>query len=450
MMDRFKLRLSWVLIGLAALALAACGGTPATPTLRPVAVTVYLTGTPVPGLAATPTVVSIVTSTPAPSSQPAAASPTPLPVYGPDTYPPGVNPLTGQLVEPARVNRMPIAAKISNYPYSVRPQSGLSLADVVFEHLAEAGLTRFTAVYLQNDAEQIGSIRSARYLDTEIAPMFGAMLVTSGSSLGTMQHIRTNPWFAGNIWRLVSEESSYVCPPLCRNNPNVPDDANALFAGTEQLRLATAVQAGNTHVGQSGFVFSPLPPAGGAPVSEVDLRLSPAAHVAWRYNAEAGSYTRWQEKDSTGELAAHVDALTDLPITAENVVVLFVNHQNNFVPEDFRDGGNCGLEIQLWTIGPAKVFRDGQFFDGRWHRDDTTNWRLRLEDNAGGNLPLSPGNTWFAIVGLTADSARTGATFGVTNRVLDTRTTCPVPPTETPTLTPEGYVAPTETETPTP
>jgi hypothetical protein len=448
---QFRPRKSIVPAGLLAAALlAACGGPAPTPTLRPVVVTVFLTGTPAPGLAPTPTALAVVTSTPAPTAQTSAPTAAPGAVYGPDVYPLGVNPLTGQDVGPERVNRMPIAAKISNFPYSVRPQSGLALADVVFEHLAEAGLTRFTAVFLQNDAEQIGSIRSARFIDTEIAPMFGAMLVTSGSSLGTMQNLRSNPWFLGNIWRLVSEESSYSCPPLCRNNPNVPDDANALFAGTQALRAATAAQAGNTHVGQSGFVFAAETPAGGAAVSEVDLHLSPAAHVAYRFNPAAGNYTRWQEKDPSGELAVHVDALSNAPITTDNVVVLFVNHQNNFVPEDFRDGGNCGLEIQLWTIGPARVFRDGQFYDGRWHRDGSTNWRLRLEDNAGNPLVLRPGNTWFAVVGLTADSALNGATYNVTNRVLDTRSVCPVPPTETPTETPEGYVEPEVTETPGP
>jgi hypothetical protein len=270
---------------LAALTLAACGGPAATPTLRPVAVTVYQTGTPAPGLGPTATAASIGTHTPPPSAQPGEPTAAAETVYGPDTYPAGVNPLTGELAGAAQVNRMPIAAKISNYPYSVRPQSGLSLADVVFEHLAEAGLTRFTAVFLQNEAEAIGSIRSARYIDTEIAPMFGAMLVTSGSSLGTMQQIRSNPWFVGNIWRLVSEESGYMCPPLCRNNPNVPDDANALFASTANLRLATAVQAGNTHLGQSGFVFSPTPPAGGAPV---DVGIMDSAAARARRRSECG------------------------------------------------------------------------------------------------------------------------------------------------------------------
>jgi hypothetical protein len=437
---RWRTLLVGVVVGVTA-GLAACGGTPVTPTLAPVVVAVYQTGSPAPTAATTAQPTGSPATTTA-TLAPGEPTPTAPPVYGPDTYPAGINPLTGLAGQPAELSRMPIAVKISNYPYGVRPQSGLALADVVFEHLAEAGLTRFTAVFLHNEAAKVGSIRSARYIDTEIAPMFGAMLVTSGSSLGTMQHLRSNPWFLGeNVWRLVSEESSYSCPPLCRETP---DDANTLFAGTEALRAATAVRAGSTHTGQSGFVFGPAP-AGGAPVGEVMVSYSSAAHVAWRFNPAAGMYTRWQEKDSSGELATHIDALTNAPITAANVVVLFVNHQNNFVPEDFRDGGNCGMEIQLWTIGPAKIFRNGHLYEGRWHRDASTQWRLRLEDTNGQNVPLEPGNTWFGVVGLTAESALTGETYVVTNKVLDTKRDCPVPPTETPTLTPEGYVDPNVT-----
>lgn len=422
-------------------ALVACSSGGATPTLPPVVVTVYRAGTatPIPAAATPP---ASAGATPIPG-QPSA---TPLPQYGPDAYPENVSPLTGEVVDPAKLNRIPVAVKISNFPYSVRPQFGLSLADLVFEHLAEAGLTRFTAVYLQNDAAKVGSIRSARFIDTEIAPMFEALLVTSGSSLGTMEHLRSGPWFTGaNVWRLVSEETHYVCPPLCRETP---DDANTLFANTDALRAATAANgmaSPKTRAALTGLAFTSTPPAG-PPVTEILLDFSLAAHVSWRYNGVR--YMRWQEKDAGGEMAAHVDALTNDPISAANVVVLFVNHQNNFVPEDFRDGGNCGLEIQLWTIGPAKIFRDGVMQEGRWRRDGSTNMRLRLETDAGQVIPLEPGNTWFDVVTLTAAASLNGSTYTVTNKVPDTKFSCPVPPTETPTVTPEGYVAPTETPPP--
>jgi hypothetical protein len=409
---------------------AACSA--ATPTLPPPAVVVVNTG-----LAPTATAAGLpqpgVTRLPAqaPTETPPPGA-TAIPQYGPDSYPENINPLTGEAADPARINRIPVAVKISNFPYSARPPFGLSLADLAFEHLAEAGLTRFTAVFLQNDAAKVGSIRSARYIDAEVAPMFQAALVTSGSSLGTMTKLRRSDWFLNeNVWRLVSEESRYQCPPLCRERP---DDTNTLFANTEAVRQALAAKTtqGLGRADLKGLAFNAAPPPEGQAVSELLIDFSASAQVSWRYSAESGRYTRWQDKDLSKELIAHVDALTNLPITAANVVLLQVSHVNNFVPEDFLDGGNCGLEIQLWVSGPAYVFRDGKVMQGTWVRDASTEMRLRLYGANGQMIPLKPGNTWFDVVTPNAVLNLSGQTFLVTNKVPDTKFGCPIPPTATP------------------
>jgi hypothetical protein len=443
--------------GLTALAvciLAACG-TPATP--KPVVVVVSGTETPLatfpPAWTQAAAAATQTPAAPAQAATPAArataadtAAPTGIPVYGPDSFPDNVNPLTGQVVDPAKLNRMPVAVKISNFPYVVRPQFGLGLADIVFEHLAEQGLTRFTAIFLQNDASKAGSVRSARYIDTELAPMFQALLVASGSSFGTMDHLRASAWFAGdNIWRLISEATHYSrCPPLCHETP---DDTNTLFTSTDGARTAAGHDA-NQRKPLGGLAFTLAVPAGGTPVTDMEETFSAVAHVSWRYNAASGRYDRWQDKDQGGEMVAHFDALTKAPVTAANVVLLNVNHQDNFVPEDFQGGGTCGLEIQLWLSGPARVFRDGKMFEGRWRRDPSTQMRLRLEDNNGQIIPLKPGNTWFGVFTLYAVTALNQQTVTVLNKVPDTRSVCPIPPTATPTVTPEGWVAPTATPQP--
>jgi hypothetical protein len=119
-------------------------------------------------------------------------------------------------------------------------------------------------------------------------------------------------------------------------------------------------------------------------------------------------------------------------LTAANVVVISANHQNNFVPEDFRDGGYCGYEIQLWTSGPARLLRDGVVVEGRWVRDATTNMRLQFFDAANAPLLLKPGNTWFEVVPLTAPIDLADGLMRVSGRVPDTQSVCPVPPTATP------------------
>jgi hypothetical protein len=96
---------------------------------------------------------------------------------GPETYPAGVNPLTGLIAaDPSVLNRRPIDVKISNAPPLVRPQAGIGAADIVYEHYAEGGLTRFSAVFYGQAPERVGSIRSARLIDYEVVPMYQGML----------------------------------------------------------------------------------------------------------------------------------------------------------------------------------------------------------------------------------------------------------------------------------
>ena len=415
-----------------ALVLAACGTSEpaATPTLAaPPVVTAAPTATTLPTAAV---VVEGDTPTAAPTIAP---QPTSAAVVGPDSYPADVNPLTGETVDVSQLERIPVAVKISNFPISARPQYGLAQADLVFEHQAEAGLTRFTAFFLQNDVDKIGPIRSARFVDAEIVPAFQSVLVTSGSSFGTMDKLRRTAWFLGaDIWRLVSEESAYNCPPLCRERP---DDMNSLFTGTTLLRAAvaqTAQKAGAQAPGRAdlrGLAFAAAAPTG-TPVTDVQLHFSGSAQVLWNFDAASGRYLRWQESAPGADLVPHVDAVTEQQLSSANVVLLSVNHQNNFVPEDFRDGGNCGVEIQLWTSGPARVFRDGVMIDGTRVRDASTGMHLQLRDAAGAPIALKPGNTWFAVVTLNAPIELNGAAVAVSGRVVDTKSECPVPPTETP------------------
>ena len=63
--------------------------------------------------------------------------------------------------------RRPLAVMIENHIES-RPQSGLTSADVVYEAVAEGGITRFMALFYCNLSDvQVGPVRSARtyYLD---------------------------------------------------------------------------------------------------------------------------------------------------------------------------------------------------------------------------------------------------------------------------------------------
>src|SRR5258707_517658 len=68
----------------------------------------------------------------------AVVTPQTISQVGPDQYPDNVDPLTGlEVVDATLLNRRPLAVKVSEFPRRVRPQDGLSYADLVFEHYAE-------------------------------------------------------------------------------------------------------------------------------------------------------------------------------------------------------------------------------------------------------------------------------------------------------------------------
>jgi len=378
------------LLCLAAFLVACSSGTPTAKPLQPVPT----------AQAATPTVRPETTATIAPTRPaPTAASvaPTASAQLGPDTYPAGVNPLTGLVVDnPASLNRRPIGVKVSEFPRRVRPQAGLSFADLVFEHYAEASVTRMTAIYLSNEVPKIGSIRSARLIDIVLSQSYKLMLVTSGSSQGVLDELAKTDFYN----RVIAEATGYTkCPPLCREE-GAELTTDKLFASTKDLWQITSDLGLNTAQNLHGLAFAPEAPAGGQTANTVRLVFHSEVNVAeWRYDAASKRYARWVDTATPNELAPHTDALNDQQLTAANVVVLHAHHQPTVIVEDFANGGHCGYEIQIWGSGPATLFRDGQAYELTWVRfapGDVIGFVG--PDNK--IFPFKPGNTWFEVTNL--------------------------------------------------
>jgi len=392
-----RLKTLSLILGLALL--VACGSSTPAPAPTATAPLIVTSG------AVEPTSTAIALSTPEPtnttaptSEAPTAEIVTPVVVgpVGPTNFPADVNPLTGLTVaDPSVLDRRPLAIKVSQFPRRVRPQSGLSLADLVFEHYAEAGVTRMTAIFLGHDAPTVGSIRSARLIDVVLAESYDALLVTSGSSQGVLNRLSKTNFYE----RVIAEATGYnECPPLCREGTD--PSTNNLFTSTADL-WATADSLGlNDRQMLDGMAFFVEPPAGGTPVATVHIDFQVASNVAeWRYDAATGRYARWMDTEVEGTLAPQTDALNGEQLTAANVVVLYANHVTSDIPEDFGNGGHCGYEIQVWTTGPARVFRDGQMYEVTWVRNVVSDVILLLgADNA--VINLKPGNTWFEIIDL--------------------------------------------------
>lgn len=351
---------------------------PATPTLLP------------PPVVASPTGAAL---TPAPASTaalPATAVGAPGQPWpdqlGPDDFPGGVNPLTGEtLSDLSALLRRPLAIKVSNYPPLVRPQAGLSAADLVFEHYAEGGVTRFTAVFYGRDAELVGSVRSGRLIDLEIPKMYDAAFAYSGASGPVRLLFRDSPFFDRIISPDFGHDGFYRRP-----DPNKAFE-HTLFTDTFFLRNILTSRGLNTPPNfQNGMAFTAVPPTGGQPAGMLQFNYS-ATTAYWQYMPGTQRYQRW----SDGEV--HQDANTGQQLAFRNVIAVAANHVETLMVEDSL--GSHSIEIQIWGEGPVSIFRDGLRFDGRWVRREPYDM-LAFYDADGRVIPLGIGNSFFQIVPL--------------------------------------------------
>jgi hypothetical protein len=336
--------------------------------------------------AATPSITDTTTELPAVTIE---IPPTPIAgAIGPNNFPANVNPLTGLTVDdPSALERRPMVVKISNAPPLVRPQAGIGEADLVYEHYAEGGLTRFSAIFYSRAPQRVGSIRSARLIDYEIVPMYQGLLAFSGASAGVEEHIYGSE-FAERAYKGIL----YGQPYYWRDESiEVPHN---LFTNVAALWQLATEEGLNQRPALHGMAFHPAPPPGSSgSASVIDLRYR-ATRVRWEYDAEIGRYRRFSDGQP------HFDATLNEQVTADNVVILFAEHQfTDIVESQFQDSVSYSIEIKLWFEGDAILFRNGQRYDGRWVRP-TREDMIGLRTDDGDLLYLKPGNTWFQVVRL--------------------------------------------------
>ena len=339
---------------------------------------------------AAPTATSEPTLTPSPTIAPTE---TPSPQFAP-TLEPGFNPFPGLPADEATLNRRPLLIKLAN-TVEVRPQTGLQAADVVVEHYVEGGITRFTALYLTNAPEKVGSVRSCRLIDKELPLIFDTALMCSGMSGGVKEILRASPVHQ-NEYTMISDfgecEAAGVpreggCP-LFRDPPSFAYAPHNLWANAPNAWAELTERGKNQPSVFHSWRFNVLTPTVGLTLTEVSLAYRSGV-VGWAYDPASGAW----ERSLSGQ--PFTDRATGEVITAANVLALEAPHVNTLIQEDAT--GARSIEIQLWGEGPAKFFRDGHMILGSWRRPSDVGV-LELFGEDGQPYPMKPGNTWIQLV----------------------------------------------------
>lgn len=126
---------------------------------------------------------------PSPSASPSpTATPEPTPSQGLSG---AVNPLTGlPLADEAQASARPVAVMLNNIRVAL-PMQGNSQADILYEVLAEGGITRLMGVYQSMDGVgEVGSVRSSRPYYLELALGLDAIYLHAGGSDAAYANIK--------------------------------------------------------------------------------------------------------------------------------------------------------------------------------------------------------------------------------------------------------------------
>ena len=305
---------------------------------------------------------------------PATPTPKPTPVPTPVLK---ASPLTGELIDPVLADR-PIRSVIIENQTDARPQSGLSDAGVVYEALAEGGITRFQTFFLDKKPTSLGPVRSLRTYFVNWGLEFNAPVAHAGGNADALDLVV--PLGMKDLNALVIGAPSFY-RTADRYAPH------NLYTSTSLLDALI-----NSRGWNQPATFTVSPRKADAPTQ---TPAHPNIHIDYSYNGYQVDYAydaknNYYLRNLAG--APHIDRNTGQQIHVKNMVV-------EYTPISYGTTRTGEQTVIMQTIGQGKalVFRDGDVVVGTW-RKTSHNARTTLTDATGAEIPLDIGNTWYSIV----------------------------------------------------
>lgn len=296
----------------------------------------------------------------------------------------------------------PLTVMIENHEDS-RPQSGLLSADVIYEAVAEGGITRFLTIYYCQDANPIGPVRSARTYFIDFASEYGESPLyahvgganTPGPA-DALSQLTDYEWTGYNDLN----QFSIGFPTFWRDYDRLghtTDTEHTMYSTTTKLWDFARKSRGLSNVDKTDtswdkkfvkYSFQDSQPSLGAQTIHLEFWKSHSNYfIDWAYDRETNSYKR----NNGGK--PYIDNNTKKQLTTKNIVVLFMKESNAF------DGyeNNVHLLYKTKGTGKARVFMDGKDIAATWRKDSRTA-RTLIFDNSGTPVKFARGTIWFEIL----------------------------------------------------
>lgn len=284
--------------------------------------------------------------------------------------------LDGQSVAAADANKIPACVMVENAAFEgVRPQAGLSSAQVVYEIVVEGGITRLMAVFAGEKADKIGPVRSARDTYLEFVSEYNCAYFHAGGSYTAMKAIYNfdlrdvdglleGKWY----WRDAAKYAPH----------NLFTDTTKAFQAIAEGHSWTEAPTYDSWL----FADDQRPTTTNA--TEVNVEFGGAYNVQYKYNATDNAYERYNGN------VAHTDSNTGKVLTTRNIVL-------QHVPEGMYIEGKGRINFAVTGEGKVEIFHEGVVTEGTWKKADRLA-RTKFYDADGKEIPLVRGNTWVEIV----------------------------------------------------
>ena len=283
------------------------------------------------------------------------------------------SPLTGNIVpDLATTTKATTGIMIENSP-DARPQSGIKESGVVFEAVAEGGITRFLVVYQEQKPQLIGPVRSVRMYYIDWIAAFNASVAHIGGSAAALAEVRNGSYRdidqffnAGAYWRATDRYAPH----------NV-------YTSFERLDALNAAK-GFTESKFTGFARKDSKASAAPTATQINVTISsPLFNSSYAYNAETNTYNRSQAG------APHVDR--EAGQISPRVVIVLKTKETRVLEDGWRE--------QITTIGSgaATIFQDGEAIEGTWTKASKTD-QIVFTDATGAAIKLARGQTWITAV----------------------------------------------------
>ena len=317
------------------------------------------------------------------------AEPTPSPTPEPEPEPdlPRAayrNFLNGEPLDEPDYTR-PFAVMINNIVFA-QPQCGVGDADIIYEVLAEGGITRMMAIFSHiENAGVLGSIRSIRPYYVDIALAYGAVSVHSGASTAAYEYI------AGlGMDDIDGGTTAYTDEAFYRDSARMAKGyEHSMFTTGNGLRtcaekLGYALQSPGSYSSGRSFTEAATP-AGGESASEISIYFSSVNSKTTKlhYNGDTGVYTAEQHGGD------YIDGNTGEALGFTNVLVLSAG------TVQLDDDGR--LSVELTGTGSGYFACGGKYAPIKWSRAGQNSPFVYTLSN-GTPLDLGVGKTYIAVV----------------------------------------------------